>query len=233
MKKYCLTGFVISLLFFLSETVSAQTGPVSPSKQTPSVLKFCTPEVFNSLVSHLADGAKKEEVFRLTDDGIIEVTGSHIGYLATPKNYRNFTIRGEYSFKDKNTNGGLLARITKPAPTYLPRCVEIQVMSGKTGDLFGFHDLVIKGDIQRLEIGKNHKMVGNYCWVHAMRDTEKTNVSDWNKIEVTCFEDLIFVRVNGQLVNWSYEIEKIDTPVAIQSEGGPIRWRNLQLTEEL
>ena len=195
-------------------------------------LDFCAPEVFDSLVAHLADGATKDDVFKLTDDGVIEVTGAHIGYLATSESYQNFTLRGEYAFGDKETNGGLLARVLKETPTFLPRCVEIQVMPNLTGDLFGFHDLTIQGPAERFETGKDHPMVGNYCWVHALRKSERTDIGEWNTIEVTCYDDWVLIRVNGQIVNWAYGVGKESAPVAIQSEDGPIRWRHLQLTVE-
>lgn len=229
----CLSAFPLPVFATESSTeVVTESSANTSETSAPETLNFCSPEVFDSLIASLADGAKKSDVFRLTDDGVIEVTGTHIGYLATPKCYRNFTLRGEYSLKDAQTNGGLLARITKPTATYLPRCVEIQVMNGKTGDLFGFHDLTISGGKDRFESGKNHKMVGNYCWIHTLREAGHPKIDDWNTIEVTCFDDLILVRVNGQIVNWAYDVEKACSPAAIQSEDGPIRWRNLQLIEE-
>ena len=236
MRKYFWIGLAAILLTGASEGLFAE----SPAKTADSgesavsqaeTLDFCSPAVFNSLVAFLADGAAKEDVFRLTDDGIIEVNGSHIGYLATPASYRNFTLSGEYSLQNAETNGGLLARVTRATPTFLPRCVEIQVMSGLTGDLFGFHDLVIHGEAERTVTGKDHAMVGNYCQLNALRGAERP-IPEWNRIEVTCFEDFVLVRVNGRIVNWANGVEKADAPAAIQSEGGKLRWRNLRLTPE-
>lgn len=195
-------------------------------------LDFCAPEVFDSLVAHLADDAQKDDVFRLTGDRIIEVNGGHIGYLATCGSYQNFTLRGEYAFWEKQTNGGLLVRVLKETPTFLPRCVEVQVMAGLTGDLFGFHDLTVQGPAERFVTGKDHAMVGNYCHVQALRKTEQTEIGQWNTIEVTCYDDWILVRVNGRIVNWAYGVPKENAPVAIQSEDGPICWRGLTLTVE-
>ena len=195
-------------------------------------LDFCSPGVFDSLEAHLADGAQKDDVFRLTDAGVIEVNGSHIGYLATRDCYQNFTLRGEYAFGEEQTNGGLLVRVLKETPTFLPRCVEVQVMAGLTGDLFGFHDLTIQGSAERFITGKDHAMVGNYCQVEALRKNERTEIGQWNTIEVTCYDDWILVRVNGQIVNWAYNVTNESAPVAIQSEDAPIFWRNLKLTTE-
>lgn len=226
----CLLGMAILSLCGAGQLFAAEPAAPNAGQKTP--LSLCTPEAFNDFDFSLTDHAAKETVFKLHSDGILEITGKHLGYLATKKAYKNFTLRGEFSLADEKTNGGLLCRITGPSPTFLPRCVEIQVMANLTGDLFGFHGLEISGPKARFESGKKHQFAGDYTWVHALRQTARPKVNDWNTIEVTCLEDFIIVRVNEKVVNWAWNIETTPGPVAFQSEGGGIRWRNVTIVEE-
>lgn len=197
-------------------------------------IDLCSRQAVAAMDYFLDHGGKKSEVFRVNNRNELEVTGKQLGYLATKEKYRNFTVRGEYSFPNGKipTNSGFLVRITGPSPigTFLPRCVELQVMRGLTGDLFGFHGLVIKGDAARYVTGKKHEFAGDYCHVKKFRDAESPSGSDWNKFEITCFEDLIVVRVNGEIVNWATGVENVEGAVAFQSEGGPALFRNVTLT---
>ncbi|MDO5567250.1 MAG: DUF1080 domain-containing protein [Planctomycetia bacterium] len=197
-------------------------------------IDLCSRQAVEAMDYFLDHGGKKSEVFRVNNRGELEITGKQLGYLATKEKYRNFTIRGEYSFPNSKieTNSGFLVRVTGPSPigTFLPRCVELQIMRGLTGDLFGFHGLVIKGDAARYVTGKKHEFAGDYCHVKKFRNVETPLGTDWNTFEITCFEDLVVVRVNGELVNWATGVENVEGTVAFQSEGGPALFRNVTLT---
>ena len=205
--------------------------PCVRAEDAKKTVDLCSAEAFADFDCSLTDGAARDDVYSLADDGVLEINGKKFGFLATKKLYKNVTIRAEYALGDAKTNAGFLVRLTAPSKTFLPRCVEIQLMTGESGDLYGFHGLLIDGTADRFESDKNHEFAGDYCWVHALRQVEN-GVGEWNQLEIVAFEDFVLVRINGQVVNWAWNVENVAGRVAFQSEGGPIRWRNVTLTEE-
>jgi hypothetical protein len=49
-------------------------------------------------------------------------------------------------------------------------------------------------------------------------------------MEILCVEGLIVVTVNGKIVNWTTGAEPIAGRIGLQSEGGPIEFRNAVIT---
>ncbi len=68
--------------------------------------------------------------------------------------------------------------------------------------------------------------------VNRFQSGQIENPEVWNKVEVTCFESLVFVRVNGVLVNWAYGVEPQAGQIGFQSEGGEVWYRNAFIIEE-
>ena len=48
-------------------------------------------------------------------------------------------------------------------------------------------------------------------------------------MEITCRDDLISVKVNGQLVNHATKLSQHKGAIALQSEGTPIEYRKVEL----
>lgn len=215
----------ILLTLFFCFSVSLLTA------QEIDLLKNATLEDFDY---YLADQGKKEDSFKITSDGILQLTGTPNGWLGTKKHYKNFTVSAEYCYPDLSvpTNSGLLFRILDQGSTFLPQCLELQIQAGNTGDLYGFHDFQFQGESARLSSGKNHPFAGNYIKSIRYCDCEKPNEKVWNKIEATCFEDLFVVRLNGHIINWAWGMPNKSGPFAFQSEGGPIWFRNVIIKME-
>jgi len=62
-----------------------------------------------------------------------------------------------------------------------------------------------------------------------MIDMEKAP-GQWNSMEILCNEELLVVVVNGKIVNWATGTEVVAGRIGLQSEGGPIEFRNAVLT---
>jgi hypothetical protein len=89
-------------------------------------------------------------VFRVTDDGLIRITGDGFGYLATDRAYRDYRVVVEYRWGEKTDgrkyvrNSGLLLNAVGPdggAEGTWMASVECQLAQGCVGDL-----IVIKGN---------------------------------------------------------------------------------------
>ncbi|MDO5581879.1 MAG: DUF1080 domain-containing protein [Planctomycetia bacterium] len=182
---------------------------------------------------YLDEGAKKEDVFSLKD-GVLTITGKPFGWLETKKDYKNFVLKAEFRYpeKEKAINSGLFLRINKRADHFLPRCIEVQLAPSGLGDLFGFRNMKMSGSQERSSSNDHHKLVGIFHGVKKYRNGASSDLSKWQKIEISCFEDAIAVKVNGKLVNVAVEAENIEGKIGFQSEGGLIEFKNVILKEE-
>jgi hypothetical protein len=52
----------------------------------------------------------------------------------------------------------------------------------------------------------------------------------WNKMEIICLGNEIWVHVNGYLVNYANKLSQQRGAIALQSEGTPIEFRNITLS---
>jgi hypothetical protein len=163
-------------------------------------------------------------------DGILICKGEPMGYLYTKDAFTNFRVNLEWRWApgEKPGNSGLLMRINgKPMP--LPRCLEMQLKSGSAGDLYGFHGMKLSGAAARLTSSSGSELAGDLIGVGKIQANEKTP-GEWNTAEVTLDGGKLEVRVNGMLVNEATDCDVAAGPVAVQSEGGEVHFRKIELT---
>lgn len=177
----------------------------------------------------LAKEAKKEDVWSVKD-GLLVCKGEPMGHLATAKSFTSFKLVVEWRWAPGTApgNNGVLMRVNGPAKP-LPRCIEAQLKSGDAGDLYGFHGMGISGDSSRLKKVENHALGGNLTGVKKMSGNENAP-GEWNRYEIELKGSDLKVWVNGKLVNEANGCEVLAGPIAIQSEGGEIHFRTIQLT---
>ncbi len=173
--------------------------------------------------------AKMSDVWSI-QDGILVCKGEPQGYLATKKDYTNFTLVVEWRWAPgtKPGNSGVLMRITGQA-TMLPNCVEAQLASGSAGDMYGFQGFKIDGEAsRRIEI-REHKLAGHLRGLTKIEGNEK-EPGEWNKYEIDADQGKITLVVNGKQVNQAYNCDVHAGKIGLQSEGGIIHFRTVQLT---
>ena len=98
-----------------------------------------------------------------------------------------------------------------------PNAIEVQLCAGKAGDF------VMLGGSKISEI----ECVGEFPVKDRSGDAEKAE-GEWNEATVICKGGKITVYVNGQLLN-ECTTNNSEGYIALQSEGGPIEFRNLWL----
>lgn len=162
-------------------------------------------------------------------DGLLYCKGEPMGYLHTKKKYENFKLIVEWRWPEgvKPTNSGVLMRITGK-PQALPKCIEAQLMHGRAGDFYGFHEFPISGAKDRLSTGESKK-AGKLTGVKKMCDAEKP-AGEWNRYEIVLDGGKLSAKINGKLVNEATDCEEIAGFIGLQSEGGPIEFRKVELT---
>lgn len=202
---------------------------VSPATAADGARKLFNGRNLDGWRSYLSEHRVGTEDVWSVRDGILICKGEPMGYLFSQEAFTNFRVNLEWRWApgEKPGNSGLLMRINgKPMP--LPRSLEMQLKSGDAGDLYGFHGMKLSGDAARSRTGKGD-LFGELVGVSKMQGNEKTP-GEWNEAEVTLDGGKLEVRVNGLLVNQATDCELVAGPIAVQSEGGEIHFRKIEIT---
>ncbi len=124
-----------------------RAAPIRPSE----VVRLFNGKDLAGLSTWLKDTRRDDprRVFRVTDDGLLRITGDGFGYLATDREYRDYRLVVEYRWGEKTDGGksvrnsGILLHATGPdggaEGAWMPS-VECQLAQGCVGDL-----IVIRG----------------------------------------------------------------------------------------
>jgi hypothetical protein len=152
-------------------------------------------------------------------DGEIQLTGKPDGYFATKESYKNYILKFDWMYErpsDLDTdarfrgNSGLLLHIQEPHKVW-PRSIEVQLQNSSAGVL--------------IPIG------GAKCQGTRLAPTKEAikPVGQWNEMEVTCQDGTIACKLNGIAVSKGTGATVESGPIGWQSEGAPIRFRNVMI----
>ena len=150
-------------------------------------------------------------------DGNIHIAGNPFGYMRTAQKYSNYKLHAEWRWVGEGTNSGLFLHV-QDGDKLWPNAIECQLCNGKAGDF------VMLGGSKISEI----ECVGQFPIKDRNGNFEKP-IGEWNTAEVVCEGNSITVYINGQLQNQATS-ETSEGYIALQSEGGPIEFRNVYLT---
>lgn len=183
-----------------------------------------TIELFNGRnldgwVGYLADQSLDLAQEFTVKDGVIRLSGK-LGYLHTAKGYTDYKLEVEWRWPEEASNSGIFQRV-QPEYQALPESFECQLKAGDAGDLVG------------LGGAKTDQTAGA---TEAITVTKKMNpsserpVGEWNRAEIICRGGDIDVHINGEHQNHVTGTSLFEGYVALQSEGGPVEFRNVRLT---
>jgi hypothetical protein len=158
----------------------------------------------------------------ITPEGGIRLTGKPNGYFATKKPYHNYVLRYEWMYErpsdlsDDATfrgNSGLLLHIEAPHKVW-PKCIEAQLANRDAGRTFAINGATFEGKHDPAKQKQAIKPVG-----------------EWNVMEVTCQDGAITTKINGTTIAEGKGASPDRGTIGWQSEGAPIRFRNLRIRE--
>ena len=162
-------------------------------------------------------GVPASEVYGVKD-GNIHIVGQPFGYMRTEKKYGDYTLHVEWRWVGEGTNSGLFQRVQDGDKLWCT-AIECQLCSGKAGDF------VMLGGAKIKEI----ECVGEYPVKDRIGDYENP-VGEWNSADIICEGNSVKVMINGKVQN-ECTCEFVDGYIALQSEGGPIEFRNIYIVE--
>jgi hypothetical protein len=171
---------------------------------------------------------KMEDVWSVRD-GLMVGKGEPLGYLYTNKDYTNYMLTVEWRWPPgaEPGNSGVLLRITGDAVSFLPKCAECQLKSGSAGDLLGFYGFKIHGPPGR-SLMIEHDKLGRILGVRKVKGAE-AEPGEWNKAEITAQGGRISVMINGEMVNEATDCDVVAGRIGLQSEGGEIHFRKVEI----
>jgi hypothetical protein len=170
-------------------------------------------------VGFLADESLNPEEEFTVKDGVIRLSGK-LGYLRTANGYGDYKLEVEWRWPEEASNSGIFLRV-QPVGGPFPDGFECQLQAGNAGDLFRMGGATIDQKSGPDEYPTQIKK--------AKPSNEKP-VGEWNRAQIICSDDVIDIYINGEHQNHVTGTSLTEGYVALQSEGGPIEFRNVKLT---
>ncbi len=160
------------------------------------------------------------------NDGKISVSGIPNGYIRTKDTYSSYDLHVEWRWTAEPVNSGVLLHVTGEDLLW-PNCIESQLQAGNAGDfvLIGKGAGITLNDTARLiESEENRYMV-----LAKMHESSENPPGEWNTYEISVREAEIKLTVNGVVQNIGLNPTKKEGNICLQSEGGPMEFRNIYL----
>jgi hypothetical protein len=162
-------------------------------------------------------------------DGILVCKGEPLGHLHTTTDHTSFELVVEWRWAPGTEpgNSGVLMRINGE-PRAIPRSYEAQLKSGDAGDVYGFWGMGLSGAEARKREAKGHELLGDMVGFAKIEGHENPP-GEWNRYEIRLDGPRLVVHVNGKKVNEATGADVLAGPIGLQSEGGEIHFRKVEL----
>lgn len=142
-------------------------------------------------------------------DGTLQGKDGKAGYLVSPKSYTDFEIRAEF-WGDDTANSGIFIRCQDPAKVGAANSYEVNIWDRRPDPTYGTGAIVDFAAVQQ-----PHPRMANR----------------WNLFEITARGDRVTVYLNGQQTADLNNAKFRSGPFALQSAGGTIRFRRVDIRE--
>lgn len=166
------------------------------------------------------------------EDGMIVCTGLPIGVMRTERQYENFILEIEWMHLEAGGNSGVFVwsegEVT--SKNRLPSGMEVQmleleypkihnrVQAYASGELFGAGTVTAIPENPR---GKRSVSLEYRC----------KGKGEWNKYTVVCVDGTVKLSINGKFVNGIRNSSVKKGYLCLESEGAPVRFRNIRIME--
>ncbi len=170
---------------------------------------------------------KKEDVWTITEEGILRCTGTPLGFLASKNAYKNFKIEFSWRWPESPKNSGFFLRIQDRKP--VPKCIEIQLQHSSAGAIMGLGGMIIEGaGVESFE----NDTIGTIRRLKRTAGQGRENrPGEWNTMSVHVEGGTIRVTLNGITSNACTGADATPGPIGFQSEGGVIEFKDIRFTQ--
>lgn len=189
------------------------------SNPMPGQVKLFNGKDLSGWSAFLLDDGQMEETWSV-EDGILVCIGKPAGYIKTDDSYDNYVLKLEWRWDPvtlRSGNSGVLMRLQGKDKVW-PKSVEAQLMGGNAGDFWNIGGFQMQTDPERTK-GRNTR---------KLRMAERP-IGEWNEYEIIVDHNEITLYVNGEMLNYAWDVAELAGPIALQSEGAPIHFRRIRL----
>jgi len=160
------------------------------------------------------------------EDGLMNTIGDPFDYIQTKESYSNYKLHLEWRWTEEPSNSGVLLNVQGPELIF-PHCVEAQLMHGKAGDfvLMGKGAAITVKDSTYLVTSEEKR----YLAIPKFEESSENPAGEWNTYDITSKDGSLELYVNGVLQNKGTGMTLTEGNIALQSEGGPMQFRNIYL----
>ena len=178
---------------------------------------------WNIVVSN--DEVAPGELFYV-EDGVINTPGNPFGYIRTKEAFSNYKLHIEWRWTEEPANSGVLLNVQGKEIVF-PHCVECQLKNGSAGDivLMGKGATITVQDSTYLVTSEERR----YLSIPKLGESSEKPAGQWNIYEITSLCGELEVIVNGKIQNRGTDMVPSNGNIALQSEGGPVQFRNIYL----
>lgn len=159
-------------------------------------------------------------------EGIIHVSGMPFGYIRTTREFSNYKLHVEYRWPGTPANSGVFVHANGENRIW-PVCYETQLKHSNAGDF------VLMGVGTHITINDSTYRVPPsdrpYMACPKFSETSEKPAGEWNTVEVLCTDNSIEISVNGVLQNKGTNLAMNSGSICLQSEGGPVQFRNVYI----
>jgi len=220
MKRVAGRLLVLSVLVVILSTFmgcQGQTGPMEPSKK---IMLFNGKDLADWKL-FIPDEAIDVNKIWSVRNGVVLCKGKPNGYMRTKAEYKNYKLHLEWRWTSEPSNSGVLLHSSGEDNVW-PRCIECQLKSGSAGDFVLINGTGITVDGQdRQDVSKQ------FVSIKKKQQSSERQAGQWNRYDIYCDKDVIRCFVNGTLQNAGTNATDTSGWICLQSEGGPIEFRNI------
>jgi hypothetical protein len=161
-------------------------------------------------------------------DGVMNTSGQPFGYIRTKTAFSNYQLHLEWRWTDKPANSGVLINVQGEEIVF-PHCVECQLKEGSAGDivLMGRGATIRVRDSLYTVTSDEHR----YLSIPKLEKSSEKPAGEWNSYDITSLDGVLEVVVNGVLQNRGTDMVPSNGNIALQSEGGPLQFRNIYMVQ--
>lgn len=166
-------------------------------------------------------------------DGVIHCTGKPTGALRTDRHYENFILEVEWRHLSSGGNSGIFLWGTPIAAPGVPflRGIEVQVLDNEFNIPGKNEWYTTHGDVFPIH-GATMKPFGRHNGQRSFPSEQRSKASpEWNQYRIVATNGVIRLSVNGKEVSGGEDCNYRKGYLALESEGGPVQFRNLRIRE--
>ena len=171
----------------------------------------------------LADDTPAADVFK-AEDGEIHIAGQPFGYMYySVEKFSDFVYEAEWAWPEEPANSGLFFLIAETSNPF-PNGIECQLKAGNAGDM-----IMLGGSRLEEYVAPEEDPSPRFPLMQKLEESSEKPAGEWNSGRIEVVDGHIKVYINGVLQNEGTNPCK-EGYVALQSEGGPVKFRNVKVT---